>query len=157
MKKVNVFLSKPLRPCSWFPQSSLSRCSRICASWEPLFGWICNSFVGGVSKCKCHFENLTDWNFPIRTSHFKTHFESRNGLFYAFRGHSTYRLKVVKLWICILTHPPTNMSICNAKIELRILIRNAVELQMRQNGVILIFLLENIIVVTKVTVTITVL
>ena len=46
------------------------------------------------------------------------------------------------------------MSICNAKIGWEILILNAVELQIRQNGVILIFLLENIIVVTKVTVTI---
>ena len=36
---------------------------------------------------------------------FKTHFESRNGLFFAFRELSTYRLKVVRLWICILIHP----------------------------------------------------
>ena len=38
-------------------------------------------------------------------------FESRNGLFFAFRGLSTYRLKVVRLWICILTHPLVDISL----------------------------------------------
>ena len=34
-----------------------------------------------MSKCKCHFENITDWNIPIRKGHSQTHFRVRKWLF----------------------------------------------------------------------------